>query len=188
MALRHRPKRLPQLSAEASRDGSPGGLACNGADSRSDRGRGAAGGAAEARPRDRATCDPERDRGPDVRGVRRGLPHTRRHREKPAASRFLETTNTFVRGQTMNDLKAFLDGELDAAVAGAMQARIQSDGSLAAAAADFRLLASSFGALTAGPRVTGREKVMEAIRAPRVFVFPWKVATALASAVLLVTF
>jgi hypothetical protein len=86
----------------------------------------------------------------------------------------------------MNDLKAFLDGELDGAAAGTMQARIQSDGSLAAAAADFRLLSSSFGALNAGPRVTGREKVMEAIRKPRVFVFPWKFATGLASVVLLV--
>jgi hypothetical protein len=88
----------------------------------------------------------------------------------------------------MNDLKAFLDGELDAAAAGTMQSRIQSDGSLAAAAADFRLLSSSLGALSVGPRVTGREKVMEAIRTPRVFVFPWKFAAACASAVLLVAF
>ena len=86
----------------------------------------------------------------------------------------------------MNDLKAFLDGELDAAASAAFVDRMAADGALAAAAGDFRLLSSSFGALTAGPRVTGREKMMEAIRSPRVFVFPWKFATGLASLVLLV--
>jgi hypothetical protein len=86
----------------------------------------------------------------------------------------------------MNDLKAFLDGELDAAASAAYVDRMAADGALAAAAGDFRLLSSSLGALSVGPRVTGREKVMEAIRAPRVFVFPWKFATGLASLVLLV--
>jgi len=86
----------------------------------------------------------------------------------------------------MNDLKAFLDGELDAGAASTMQSRIQSDGSLAATADDFRRLSASFAVLTVGPTVTGRVKVLEAIRKPQRTVFPWKFASAMASLVLLV--
>lgn len=80
----------------------------------------------------------------------------------------------------MNDLKAFLDGELDAAAAGTMQARIQSDGTLAAAAGDFRRMSASFAALAVGPVVTGREKVMAAISKPKPSAFPWRTAGAVA--------
>src|SRR5688500_18543741 len=86
----------------------------------------------------------------------------------------------------MNDLKAFLDVELDAGAASTMRTRIQSDGSLAAPADDFRRLSASFAVLTVGPTVTGRVKVLEAIRKPQRTVFPWKFASVMASLVLLV--
>jgi len=84
----------------------------------------------------------------------------------------------------MNDLKAFLDGELDAAAAATMQTRLQSDGSLAAAAADFRHLSASFGALTIGPTTTGRDRALAAVSAPRVVVSNWSLAGAVASVAL----
>jgi hypothetical protein len=85
----------------------------------------------------------------------------------------------------MKDLKAFLDGELDAASAATMQGRLQSDAELARAAGSFRLISDSFGALTLGPPVTGRERVVQALSAPRKSVFPWNWAMA-ATSILLV--
>lgn len=86
----------------------------------------------------------------------------------------------------MNDLKAFLDGELDAAASTTMQGRLQSDGSLAATARDFRRLSASFGALTDGPTVTGRDRALAAVSTPRTPAFNWRLAGAVAS-ILLVT-
>jgi hypothetical protein len=85
----------------------------------------------------------------------------------------------------MNELKAFLDGELDAAASATMQSRLQSDGSLAATASDFRLIMSSFASLTQGPAVTGRERAMQVISSPRRSAFPWKLAGAVAGVLLL---
>ncbi len=85
----------------------------------------------------------------------------------------------------MNDLKAFLDGELDAAAATTMQTRLQSDAQLARVAESFRRMSASFGALSDGPASTGREKVLIAIATPKPWEFPWRTAGAIASAFLL---
>ena len=87
----------------------------------------------------------------------------------------------------MNNLKAFLDGELDAAEASTIQSQLQSDGSLAIMANDFRRISSSFASLAVGPAVSGRERTMAAVTAPHSGLgFPWKLAGAAASLVIAV--
>jgi len=85
----------------------------------------------------------------------------------------------------MKDLKAFLDGELDAAGAAAMQARLQSEDQLSAIAASFRRISASLGEMSQGPTATGRENALAAIRKPRPSAFSWRVAGAMASVLLL---
>ncbi|MDQ2986987.1 MAG: DUF4349 domain-containing protein [Armatimonadota bacterium] len=84
----------------------------------------------------------------------------------------------------MNDLKAFLDGELDAAAAATMQNRLTADATLNAAADAFRRVSASFLALTEGPAVTGRDKVMAVISGPARSSFPRRTAGAIASLML----